>query len=186
VFKRSAPPDAVYSLKHALVQEAAHGSPLRGSRQQLHAQIAEALEAHSPELMGQPTQLFAQHYAEGGSVEKSVASWGKAGRRSAAGSAMAEAAAQFQKALEQLALLPTTPERQRRVEPAAYQTTHRQTVTFAAEWAGPSSLPRRVPRGIRVIVRGMILFCPRLSRSVFAVYLPYSRQLRALGMHNTL
>jgi predicted ATPase len=45
-------------------------------------------------------------------VEKSVACWGKAGRRSVARSAMAEAAAQFQKGLDQLALLPNSPERQ--------------------------------------------------------------------------
>jgi predicted ATPase len=48
VFQRGAPPDAAYSFKHPLVQDAAHGSLLRGSRQQLHAQIAEALETHSP------------------------------------------------------------------------------------------------------------------------------------------
>ena len=113
VFQRGTPPDAVYSFKHALVQDAAHGSLLRSARQQLHAQIAEALESHSPELMDSQPELFAQHYAEAGLVEKSVAFWGKAGHRSAARSAMAEAAAQFQKGLDQLALLPDTPERQR-------------------------------------------------------------------------
>jgi len=56
-------------------------------------------------------ELFAQHYAEAGLVEKSVACWGQAGRRSAARSAMAEAAAQLQKGLDQLALLPNSPER---------------------------------------------------------------------------
>ncbi len=70
-------------------------------------------KAHSPELMDTQPELFAQHYAEAGLVEKSVACWGKAGRRSAARSAMAEAAAQFRKGLDQLALLPDTPERQR-------------------------------------------------------------------------
>ena len=90
-----------------------YGSLLRSTRQQLHAQIAEALETHSPELMDSQPELFAQHYAEAGLVEKSVAYWGKAGRRSAARSAMAEAAAQFQKGLDQLALLPDDPERQR-------------------------------------------------------------------------
>ena len=80
VFQRGMPPDAVYSFKHALVQDAAHGSLLRSSRQQLHAQIAEALEAHSPELMDSQPELFAQHYAEAGLVEKSVAYWGKAGQ----------------------------------------------------------------------------------------------------------
>jgi class 3 adenylate cyclase/predicted ATPase len=111
--QRGAPPDAVYSFKHALVQDAAHGSLLRSTRQQLHARIAEALEVHSPELMDSQPELFAQHYAEAGVVEKSIVYWGKAGRRSAARSAMAEAAAQFQKGLDQLALLPDTPERQR-------------------------------------------------------------------------
>ena len=113
VFQRGTPPDAVYSFKHALVQDAAYGSLLRSSRQQLHAQIAEALEAHSPELMDSQPELFAQHYAEAGLVEKSVACWGKAGQRSATRSAMAEAAAQFHKGLDQLALLPDDRERQR-------------------------------------------------------------------------
>jgi class 3 adenylate cyclase/predicted ATPase len=113
VFQRGIPPDAVYSFKHALVQDAAHGSLLRSTRQQLHAQIAKALETHSPELMEIQPELFAQHYAEAGLVEKSVACWGKAGRNSAALSAMAEAAAQFRKGLDQLALLPDEPERQR-------------------------------------------------------------------------
>jgi predicted ATPase len=113
VFQRGTPPDAVYSFKHALVQDAAYGSLLRSTRQQLHAQIAEALETDSPELMDSQPELLAQHYAEAGLVEKSVACWGKAGRRSAARSAMAEAAAQFHKGLDQLALLPDDPERKR-------------------------------------------------------------------------
>ncbi len=113
VVQRGMLPDAVYSFKHALVQDAAHGSLLRNARQQLHAQIAEALAAHSPELMDSQPELFAQHYAEAGLVETSVLYWGKAGRRSAARSAMAEAAAQFHKGLDQLALLPDNPERQR-------------------------------------------------------------------------
>src|SRR5262249_11356204 len=41
VFQRGTPPEAVYSFKHALVQDAAHGSLLRATRQQLHAGIAE-------------------------------------------------------------------------------------------------------------------------------------------------
>jgi len=113
VFQGGTLAGAVYTFKHALVQDAAHGSLLRSTRQQLHAQIAEALEAHSPELMDSQPELFAQHYAEARFVEKSVSYWGKAGHRSAARSAMAEAAAQFQKGLEQLALLPDDFARQR-------------------------------------------------------------------------
>jgi predicted ATPase len=113
VFQRGTPPDAVYSFKHALVQDAAHGSLLRYARQQLHTQIAEALETHFSELMENQPELLAQHYAEAALAEKAVAYWGKAGRRSAARSAMAEAAAQYHKALDQLTMLPDNSERQR-------------------------------------------------------------------------
>jgi class 3 adenylate cyclase len=114
VFQRGMPPDAVYSFKHALVQDAAHGSLLRNARQQLHAQIAEALETHSPELIDIQPELFAQHYAEAALAEKSFTCWRKAGHRSVARPAMTEAAAQFQKALDQLAHSPDAPERRRR------------------------------------------------------------------------
>ncbi len=114
VFQRGVPPEAVYSFKHALVRDAAYGSLLRDSRQKLHALIAAALQAQSGELMETQPELFAWHYAEAGLVEKSVGFWAKAGQRSAARSAMAEAAAQLQKGLAQLELLPGTPERQRR------------------------------------------------------------------------
>jgi class 3 adenylate cyclase/predicted ATPase len=113
VLQRGTPPDAIYTFKHALVQDAAHASLLRGPRQQLHARIAEALATHLPELIDSQPELLAQHYAEAGLVEKSVEYWGRAGQRSVARSAMAEAAAQLQKGLDQLTLLPETPERQR-------------------------------------------------------------------------
>ncbi|HEY2227535.1 MAG TPA: AAA family ATPase, partial [Xanthobacteraceae bacterium] len=113
VFQRGLPPDAVYTFKHALVQDAAHGSLLRSTRQQLHSQIAEALEAQFPGLMESQPEIFAQHYTEAGLVENSVAYWGKAGHRSAARSAMVEAATQFRKGLAQLALLPSGPARWR-------------------------------------------------------------------------
>jgi predicted ATPase len=79
---------------------------LRDTRQQLHGQIAEALEAHFSELMDSEPELFARHYVEAELVERSIFFWGKAARRSAARSAMAEAAAQYQKGLDQLTLLP--------------------------------------------------------------------------------
>src|SRR6516225_2530472 len=63
------------------------------------------------ELMDTQPELFARHYAEAGLVEKSVAYWSKAGHRSAARSAMAEAAAQYQRALDQLVLLTDTRDR---------------------------------------------------------------------------
>ena len=49
VFQRGTPPDAVYSFKHLLVQDAAHASLLRSTRQQLHAQLYQ-VELPGPKL----------------------------------------------------------------------------------------------------------------------------------------
>jgi predicted ATPase len=113
VFQRGMPPEAVYLFKHALVQDTADSTLLRGPRRQLHARIAEALVAHYRELMDSQPERFAQHYADAGLIEKSAAYCGKVGHGSAARSAMAEAAAQFRKGLDQLALLADEPDRQR-------------------------------------------------------------------------
>jgi tetratricopeptide (TPR) repeat protein len=137
IFQRGIPPNAIYSFKHALVQDAAHGTLLRNTRQLLHAQIAEAHATHFPEAMEDQPELFAQHYEEAGLVDKSIAYWAKAGRRSAARSAMAEAAAQFHKALDQLALLPDTPERQR--QELELQSALGAVVTFAKGYAAPET-----------------------------------------------
>jgi predicted ATPase len=111
VFQRGAPPHATFLFKHALVQDAANSTLLRSTRQRLHASIAEALVSKFPETTENQPELLAQHYAEAGLVESSVVFWDKAGRRSAARSAMAEAAAQFQKSLVQLEILQETPDR---------------------------------------------------------------------------
>ena len=48
LFQRGAPPQAAYAFKHALVQDAAYGTLLRGKRKELHARIAAVLEARVP------------------------------------------------------------------------------------------------------------------------------------------
>src|SRR5262249_37041233 len=44
IFKRGGPQEPSFVFKHALVQDAAYGTLLRGRRQELHAKIAKALE----------------------------------------------------------------------------------------------------------------------------------------------
>ena len=48
IYGRGAPPEATYVFKHALVQDTAYASLLRSRRQRIHADIARALEEHSP------------------------------------------------------------------------------------------------------------------------------------------
>jgi predicted ATPase len=54
-FCRGEPPDSTYIFKHALLQDAAYASLLRGRRQQLHRRIADALESQSPESRNHDT-----------------------------------------------------------------------------------------------------------------------------------
>ena len=51
IFRRGTPPDAEYTFKHALVQDAAYSTLLRSRRQQLHGHITATLEAHFPEIV---------------------------------------------------------------------------------------------------------------------------------------
>jgi predicted ATPase len=113
MFQRGTPPDAVYSFKHALVQDAAHGSLLRNARQQLHAQIAEALEAHFPEMMDSQPELLAQHYEEAGLSNEAIGYWHRAGQLSVRKSAVVEAVGQLQRGLGLIDALPDNPERAR-------------------------------------------------------------------------
>jgi predicted ATPase len=52
---------------------------------------------------------LARHYADAGQIEKAVGLWGKAGQRSLDRSALMEALEQFNRALDQIATLPSTP-----------------------------------------------------------------------------
>jgi predicted ATPase len=113
LFIRGTPPQSSYVFKHALVQDVAYGTLLRGRRQRLHAHIAATLEDRFPEIVAAQPALLAQHCANAGRAEQAVAYWRKAGQQALARSAMAEAAAQFQKGLAQLELLPENRERQR-------------------------------------------------------------------------
>ena len=78
VFRRGTPPDAEYTFKHALVQDAAYSTLLRSRRQQLHARIATTLEQKFPEIVAAQPALLAHHCAEAGLAEKAVGYWLKA------------------------------------------------------------------------------------------------------------
>jgi predicted ATPase len=98
-----------YLFKHALVRDAAYGTLVREPRRALHARIAEVLEVQFAETAETRPELLAHHCTEAGLLEKAVGLWGKAGLRSLARSALAEAVAQLTRALDQIAALPTTP-----------------------------------------------------------------------------
>ena len=91
------------------MQDATYGTLLREPRRALHARIAETLECQFAEIAENQPELLARHYTEAGLIEKAAGFWGKAGQRSLERSALVEALGQFTRALEQAAILPSTP-----------------------------------------------------------------------------
>jgi class 3 adenylate cyclase/tetratricopeptide (TPR) repeat protein len=102
IFRRGTPPDAEYTFKHALVQDATYSTLLRSRRQQLHRRIVTALEGQFIEIVAAQPQLLAQHCSEAALVDKAINYWLKAGQQALARSATTEAVAQLQKGLDLL------------------------------------------------------------------------------------
>jgi class 3 adenylate cyclase/tetratricopeptide (TPR) repeat protein len=114
LFQRGVPPEATYMFKHALVQDAAYASLLRGRRQQLHTRIAQALEQQFGEIAEHEPEVVAQHYTGAGLAEHAIGYWQRAGERANDRSANDEAASHLRTALDLITRLPAGPDRQQR------------------------------------------------------------------------
>ena len=113
LFRQGSPPHATYLFKHALVQDAAYGTLLRGPRQELHARIAAATETGMPERVEREPELLAYHYAEAGQPDTAAGYWLAAGRLAARRSANSEAVAHLRHGIAAVRGLPETVERNR-------------------------------------------------------------------------
>src|SRR5262249_35059225 len=106
LFCRGTAPHASYLFKHALVQDAAYSTLLRGRRQELHARVAAALERHFADLVERQPELLAHHLMAAGDAERAVDQWLKAGQHAAARLAYLEAIARLERGLGLLHSLP--------------------------------------------------------------------------------
>jgi predicted ATPase len=106
LFRQGLPPHATYLFKHALVRDAAYGTLLRGTRQELHSRIVSVLQRDFPELGVSQPELFAQHCAEGGLIADAIEYYLSATRRATAASNNMEASAHLKRAMILLEQLP--------------------------------------------------------------------------------
>ncbi len=111
VFARGAPPNAIYTFKHALVQDAAYGSLLKSRRQELHHRIGTVLEEQFPGTVDTEPEILAHHYTKAGLTETAVIHWHKAGKRAIERSANIEAISHLSKGIALLGKLPSTEKR---------------------------------------------------------------------------
>jgi class 3 adenylate cyclase/predicted ATPase len=109
LYQRGRPPRARYVFKHALIQDAAYASLLKSTRQQVHQQIAQVLEARFPTLVETQPELVAQHYTAAGCAEQAVHYWQQAGQQASDRSAHLEAIIHVTTGIELLTTLPETP-----------------------------------------------------------------------------
>src|SRR6516162_218107 len=99
VFCRGDPPDAIYTFKHVLVQEAAYENMLKSRRQVLHLRIAETLRDRFQTTAEAQPEVVAHHFTQAGLSEPAIEWWVRAGDRALDRSANNEAIAHLEKAI---------------------------------------------------------------------------------------
>ncbi len=111
VFRRGTPPDATYTFKHALVQDAAYKSKPKQQRPVLHAEIADVLEKELPQLAANEPEVLAYHRSEAGHLLAAIPLWRRAGESALGRVALQEAVKYLEKGLADVNGLPPSAER---------------------------------------------------------------------------
>jgi predicted ATPase/class 3 adenylate cyclase len=110
-FRRGTPPDATYTFKHVLVQDAAYDSLLKSRRQELHRKVARVIEERFPGIKTTEPEVLARHLTAAGLDEAAIPHWRAAGELSKRRMALTEAIAHLTRGLEVTSTLPPSPER---------------------------------------------------------------------------
>ncbi|MCA6118121.1 AAA family ATPase [Bradyrhizobium sp. WSM 1738] len=111
LLRRGTPPEASYTFKHALVQEAAYESLLKSRRQLLHKHIGDVLRDQFPAIAETEPEVVAYHFTEAGLDGIALDWWRKAGQQALKRSAYTEAIAHLGKAVAIADGLPDDPGR---------------------------------------------------------------------------
>jgi class 3 adenylate cyclase/predicted ATPase len=108
LFRRGVAPLSSYLFKHALVQDAAYGTLLRGPRQLLHARIADALLSATDEKPTAAPEIIAHHLQNAGRLVEAIDHWREAAEQALRHGANREAIGHLRRALS---LLDAQPQR---------------------------------------------------------------------------
>jgi class 3 adenylate cyclase/predicted ATPase len=111
LYRQGLLPQAKYMFKHALIQEAAYESLLKGTRREFHLHIAEVLENRFPSTAESEPELLGHHYTKGARPERAIPYWQQAGQGALKRSANPEAISHLTQGLTLLQTLPEGEER---------------------------------------------------------------------------
>lgn len=127
---------AVFTFKHAMIQEVAYSSLLKEERRELHARVASWLLQEA--AIGESSQpaVLGYHYARAGNIPEAIEAWLQAGKSALRSSATKEAVAHLR---EGLSLIPKMPASPRRFEAEiALQSNLAMAYTANAGWSDPN------------------------------------------------
>jgi class 3 adenylate cyclase/tetratricopeptide (TPR) repeat protein len=109
--RRGTPPEASYVFKHALIRDAAYDSLLKSRRQELHDNIARAIDERFPWIAQGEPEVLAHHNTQAGRHLSAIPLWQKAGELALARLALPETISHLNKGLELITALPGSAER---------------------------------------------------------------------------
>lgn len=136
VYRSEESQGAVFTFKHAMIQEVAYSSLLKEERRELHARVASWLlqeagigESSQPAVLG-------YHYARADNIPEAIEAWLQAGKSALRRSATKEAVAHLR---EGLSLIPKMPASPRRFEAEiALQSNLAMAYTANGGWSDPN------------------------------------------------
>ncbi len=111
--QRGEPPEAVFSFKHALVQDIAYESVLKSKMRELHTRIGDTIETSFADLSENRPELVAQHFTNADLPVRAVPFWERAAENATSNAANEEAIAHLEAALRENARDPDMADRVR-------------------------------------------------------------------------
>jgi predicted ATPase/class 3 adenylate cyclase len=105
VFATGEPPQAVYTFRHALIQDAIYATMLKGERSRVHEGILSALQKAFPEMLGDCPEVVAHHAEIAGRRDLAVVLLQSAGARALERTALAEAVRHLARGIELIGAL---------------------------------------------------------------------------------
>ncbi len=136
--QRGTPPDASYTFKHALLQDAAYESQLLSTRRVLHGKIAAVLEERFPQRVAAEPESIARHWAAAGESTMAVDYYERAAELAVSRHSNQEASDHYTRALDSLMRLPDGEERKQRE--IAVRLAHGQSLMILHGYRAPEVL----------------------------------------------
>ncbi len=130
------PPQAEYSFRHGLIQDAAYSIILLEKRRRLHAACAKSLEEHFPSLCLSDPGTLGRHHEAADNRQAAAPYFLAAGQLAMERSALREANTYLQKGLSVLAAIPDSHWKQQ--QELKFRTLLGRVCIFAEGWAHPS------------------------------------------------